>query len=81
MAKIAEYYSTLEAGRLRGQQIRELLTRKIPSNHRGQVEKCLLKFEELIDEHNAIVSADQRIDSASKYEKIKDYMSNIDGFR
>ena len=80
MQKIVEYYSTSEAGRLRAQEIRALLSRKIPPNHQGQVSKCILKFEALIDEHNAIVGVDEMIDSASKYEKMRDHVSNIDGF-
>jgi len=80
MKKIVEYYSTDEAGRLRAQEIRALITRKVPANHQGQVSNCILKFEALVDEHNTIVGVDEAIDSASKYEKLRDHVSNIDGF-
>jgi len=80
MKKIVEYYSTDEAGRLRAQEIRALINRKVPANHQGQVSKCILKFEALVDEHNTIVGVDEMIDSASKYEKLRDHVSNIDGF-
>jgi len=80
MKKIVEYYSKDEAGRLRAQEIRALLNRKVPANHQGQVAKCILQFEALVDEHNTIVGVDEMIDSASKYEKLKDHVSNIDGF-
>ena len=80
MKKIVEYYSKDEAGRLRAQEIRGLLNRKVPANHQGQVAQCILKFEALIDEHNTIVGEDEMIDNASRYEKLRDHVSNIDGF-